>query len=198
MTAPIDPGHFAFPELSAELARIDRPWRRLWLVTGLLGLAAAAGGAVMLYEVWSSGSRRLLDWLGPAFLVGCLAPAFLGFWARRQHPPPPTEAWITGERVTLGSPGRAPAGSTWSALRRPLVIGDFRSTPPTWRQDGSARTVDFVLLRTARMPRTPLPSEAVDALLAAARSNRLSVQEWRDVATRQGIVHLVRVQPPRR
>jgi len=192
------PGHFTFAELGEELARLDRPWRRLWLISGVLGLVAGGGGAVLAFDVWRSGAGDLLSWLGPIFLLACLAPSALGFWALRDHPPPPTEAWISREKVLWKGPGEATVGFSWPELRHPLLLADFRPTGPRWRQDGSPRHIDFLVLRTLGTTRGPLPAPAAQALIAAARSSGFEVDDGEDVATRQGTVRLVRLVPPRR
>lgn len=197
MTAPASAGHFVFPELSEELARIDRPWRHLWLLCALLGLIAGSIGALLLGSVWRSGSSRPVEWLGPSFLLACLAPSALGFWGLRHHPVPPTEAWISSDTVRLSGPGRPPVAFRWSELGHPLVVCDFRSTWPFWLSDGSARRIEYLLLRTPRTTRTPLPPEAVAALIRAAEQNGFTVQEMKDEKTPQGTVRCARILPPR-
>lgn len=189
------PAHFAYPELSAELARIDRPWRRLWLTCGLLGAVAVAAGAVGLYEAATSASKQVLDWLGAALLLACLVPSVLVWRALRDHPLPPTDVWISDLEVRFVRSGGPPESFRWSEVHRTLVIGDLRATRTTWRQDGSRRSVEFILFRTARTSRTPLPPEALAALLRTARSHGFTVRDLGERVGPQGIVRLTGIDP---
>jgi len=197
---PLDaegPAHFLFPDLSEELDRIDRPWRRLWGVCAVLGLGAAVVGAVLLYAVARSPTSGPNDWVGPLVLLACLVPAGLALGALGGHPVPPTEAWVSSEGMALGGPTRPPVRWRWADRRRPLLLCDLRSTGPRWRRDGSPRTVDFILARTAGTLRTPLPAGAVEAMLRAAEAQGYAVRSRRGEFTQQGFVRLTELVPPR-
>lgn len=199
MSEPGDVHRYSFPELSEEIARVDRPWRRLWFACGLLGLLAAVVGTVLLEELWRSGSGRpAADWAVPALLLACLVPSVWGFGAIRAHPPPPTEIRISSDSLTVSGPGHHQTDVRFSELRGSLVLLDFRSARPTWVEDGSRRNVDFLLVGADPHFRTPLPPDAVGPLVRAARAHGCTVEGMKDARTRNGVVHRLRIRVPAR
>jgi len=189
-----DFSHFAYPELSEELSRADRPWRRLWSTVAVVGLIAAVVGGTLLWVRQRSTSAGPWGWLGPSVLVACAIPSALALLALRSHPEPPDEAWISTERVVFGGPGRRRAGFRWSEANCTLDLLDLRSARPTWAENGSRRTVEFVLWAPRRSVRSPPPADAVEMLVRVASSNGFSVRDLGLVVTRRGPVRRLRLR----